>query len=135
MNKLILIGNLTKAPKEIETQSDLTIATLSVAVNSRTKKGEEWVDKADFFNIKVFGKKAENCLKYLVKGQKVAIEGKLSQNVKELDNGDKKYYLDLIANNVEFLSKPSSNSDSDSSGAGYNEPESTDPINPDDIPF
>ena len=99
MNKIILIGNLTKDPEGTETPSGTAISKFSLAVAREFKK-----DETDFFNITVFGTLAQNCTKFLKKGKKAAVVGRLENRTYEDRNGEKRYVTDIIASDVEFLS-------------------------------
>lgn len=96
MNNVSLIGNLTRDP-EIRWSNDLAIARFSIAINKIGKdKG------ADFPNIVVFGKQAENCERFLTKGRKVAVQGHIQTGSYEKD-GQKIYTTDIVADRIEFL--------------------------------
>lgn len=99
LNVVVLIGRLTRDPEVRYTQDEMAIARFSIAVD-RFAKGEK---KADFINILVFGKSAENCEKYLAKGRKVAIEGRIQTGSYTKDDGTKVYTTDVVANRVEFI--------------------------------
>ena len=99
MNQVVLIGRLTKEPEVRYTQDGMAIARFSIAVYRYTK-GEK---KADFIDILVFGKSAENCEKYLAKGRKVALEGRMQTGSYTKDDGTKVYTTDVVANRVEFI--------------------------------
>lgn len=99
MNAVSLIGNLTRDPETRTTGSGTTVCAFSIAVNRNTQEGG-----ADYPRIKAFGKTAENCGRYLAKGSKVGIEGRLQTGTYEKQNGDKVSYTEVIANRVEFLS-------------------------------
>lgn len=103
MNKVILIGRLTKDVEIRYTQKNNTaIASFSLAVNrSFVKVGEE--RQADFFNIVAWNKLAENISKYLVKGNQVAISGRLETRTWEDENGKKHYATEVIAEEVNFI--------------------------------
>lgn len=102
MNSVILIGRLTKDPEiRYTTGSQMAVATFSVAVDRPTRQGEE--KKADFPRITVFGRQAENCEKYLSKGKKVAIEGRIQTGSYQKQNGETVYTTDVVANRVEFI--------------------------------
>jgi len=111
MNKVMLIGNLTKDPELSTTQSGISICKFSIAVNSRT--GSE-SDKVNFFNIVTWRGLADNCSKYLQKGNKIAVSGRI-----ELDNytdkdGNQKTWISVQADDVEFLTpKGTANETSD----------------------
>ena len=98
MNKVILIGNLTRDPETATTQSGMTYCKFAIAVNRRGK------DKGvDYINIIAWNKTAELCGQYLAKGRKVAISGSISTGSYENKDGNKVYTTDVMADEVEFL--------------------------------
>lgn len=99
MNNCTLIGRICNNIEVRYTQDEMAIARFSIAVDRYTK-GEK---KADFINILVFGKSAENCEKYLAKGRKVALEGRIQTGSYTKDDGTKVYTTDVVANRVEFI--------------------------------
>ena len=103
MNKVVLIGNLTKDLELSETPSGISYTNLSVAV-SRPFVNEDGERATDFFNVTVWRTQAENCAKYLTKGKKVSIVARLQNRTYEDKNGNKRYINDIIAEEVEFLS-------------------------------
>ncbi|AKL93551.1 single-stranded DNA-binding protein 3 [Clostridium aceticum] len=115
MNSVVLIGRLARDPELRFTASGKAVATFSIAVNRPFSKTNE----ADFFNIVVWGKTAENCANYLAKGRLVGIEGRLQSRSYENQAGEKKYVTEVVANQVEFLewgnkeNKTNNNSSSD----------------------
>ena len=100
MNKVYLIGNLTREPEVSETPGGVAYCRFSIAVNKIV--GDERV--ADFFNIVVWRGLAENCGKYLKKGGKVAVFGSLQNRSYEDKDGNKRTVTEIIASEVEFLS-------------------------------
>ena len=107
MNKVILIGNLTKDPELTETPSGVAVCRFSIAV-SREYANADGNRETDFFNITVWRGRAENCGKYLKKGNKVAIFGSLQNRSYEDKDGIKRNVTEVIANEVEFLTPKSS---------------------------
>ena len=107
MNKVILIGNLTKDPELTETPSGVAVCKFSIAV-SREYANADGNRETDFFNITVWRGRAENCGKYLKKGNKVAIVGNLQNRSYEDKDGIKRNITEVIANEVEFLTPKSS---------------------------
>lgn len=99
MNNCTLIGRICNNIEVRYTQDGMAIARFSIAVDRYTK-GEK---KADFINILVFGKSAENCEQYLAKGRKVALEGRIQTGNYTKDDGTKVYTTDVVANRVEFI--------------------------------
>lgn len=101
MNNVILIGRLVRDPELRYTSgSQMAVCRFTLAIDRRVKQGEE--KKADFPNVICFGKTAENCEKFLAKGRKVAVQGRLQTGSYEKD-GVKHYTTDVIADNVEFI--------------------------------
>lgn len=114
MNKVILIGNLTRDPELSETPSGVAVCKFSLAV-SRDYTNAEGNRDTDFFNITVWRGRAENCGKYLKKGNKVAIFGSLQNRSYEDKDGIKRNVTDIIASEVEFLTpKQQANQDEES---------------------
>ena len=102
MNKVILVGNLTRDPELSETPSGIAVCRFSIAV-SRDFSNAEGNREADFFNITVWRGRAEVCGKYLKKGNKVAVVGRLQTRSYDDKDGVKRYVTDIVADEVEFL--------------------------------
>ena len=110
MNNVILIGRLVREPELRYTSgSQMAVCRFTLAIDRRVKQGEE--KKTDFPNVICFGKTAENCEKFLAKGRKVAVQGRLQTGSYEKD-GVKHYTTDVIADNVEFLAWGEKNGES-----------------------
>ncbi len=102
MNSVQLIGRLTRDPEIRYTSgSQMAVATFTIAIDRPTRAGAE--KQTDFPRITVFGRQAETCEKYLAKGRKVAIEGRIQTGSYQNKNGDTVYTTDVVANRVEFL--------------------------------
>ncbi len=112
MNKVILIGNLTRDPELTETPSGVAVCRFSIAV-SRDYANADGTRETDFFNITVWRGRAENCGKYLKKGNKVAVIGSLQNRSYEDKDGIKRNVTDVVANEVEFLTPKSAQGDMD----------------------
>ena len=102
MNKVILVGNLTRDPELTETPSGVAVCRFSIAV-SRDYANSEGNRETDFFNITVWRGRAEVCGKYLKKGNKVAIVGSIQTRSYEDKDGIKRNVTDIVASEVEFL--------------------------------
>lgn len=143
MNNVVLIGRLTRDPElRYIPGSGTAVARFSIAVDkglSREKK-QEMESKnqptADFINIVVWGKPAENCANYLVKGRLVGIQGRIQTGSYEKD-GVRRYTTEVVANNVEFLEWGDSNRSQSFSDSGldFGGIEGFHPTDNDDIPF
>lgn len=134
MNKVYLIGNLTRDPELSTTNSGVSVCRFSIAVQRRFGSGENG-PQADFFNIVVWRGQAENCHKFLKKGSKCAVVGRLQNSSYEAQDGTKRYTTDIVAEEVEFLgSRPTDGTDSfpkaDANGSAELEP-----IDDDSLPF
>lgn len=102
MNKVILIGNLTREPELSETPSGVAVCRFSIAV-SRDYTNADGERETDFFNVTVWRGRAETCGKYLKKGNKVGVVGRLQNRSYEDKDGIKRSVTDVIAEEVEFL--------------------------------
>ena len=108
MNKVFLIGRLTKDPELRYTGSNIAVATFSLAVN-RNFSNQNGEREADFINIVVWRKQAENVKNYLTQGSQVAIDGRIQTRSYDDQDGKKRYVTEVVADNVEFLGSKSSN--------------------------
>lgn len=120
MNKLTIIGNLTKDPELRTTSAGVNVCDFTVAVNRRKKI--EGQPEADFFRVSAWRQLGENCAKFLGKGSKVGVVGPVSVRTYQ-SNGETRASLEVVAEDVEFLS--GKNVDPQS---GYEK------VNPSDLP-
>jgi single-strand DNA-binding protein len=103
INRVILTGNLTRDPELRSTSGGTSVCSLRIAVNSRRKEGDQWVDRPNYFDITVWGTQGENCAQYLSKGRPVAVDGRLNWREWEAQDGAKRQAVDIIADSVQFL--------------------------------
>lgn len=104
MNRLVIIGNCTKDPEIRTTTQGKNVCVFSVAVNRRRKTENQNQPEADFFRVTAWDALGENCGKYLQKGKKVAVVGSVSVHAYTDAKGNPAASLEVIANEVEFLS-------------------------------
>ncbi len=102
MNKVFLIGRLVRDPELRYTGSNTAVATFSIAVN-RNFANQNGEREADFINIVVWRKQAENVKNYLTQGSQVAIDGRIQTRNYDDQNGQKRYVTEVVADNVQFL--------------------------------
>ena len=102
MNRVVLIGRLARDPELRYTSSNIATCTFSLAVN-RNFTNQAGEREADFINIVVWRKQAENCKNYLTKGSQVAVEGRIQTRNYENQNGQRVYVTEVVADNVQFL--------------------------------
>ena len=146
MNKITLIGNLTRDPELRSTASGVTVCSFTIAVNRRfaSQGGEK---QTDFFRINAWRQLGETCSRYLAKGRKVAVVGELQARTYKDNNGETRMSLDVSADEVEFLSPKDSGDNGYSGQNGYSggsqnrsaapmaDPNGFSDITSDDIPF
>ena len=105
INRVVLVGNLTKDPELRHTGGGTAVCSLRLAVNTRRKDGAtgEWTEKPNYFDVTVWGAQGENCANFLSKGRPVAIDGRLEWREWDDQNGNKRQAVDIIADSVQFL--------------------------------
>ncbi len=112
MNKVFLIGRLTRDPELRYTSSNLPVASFTVAVN-RTFTNQSGEREADFINVVVWRKQAENIKNYLKQGSQIAIDGRIQTRSYDDADGKKRYVTEVVADNVQFLDSKSSSRNDD----------------------
>ena len=105
INKVVLTGNLTRDVEMRSTQGGMSIATIGLAVNDRRKNQHgEWEDVANFVDCVLFGKRADALARYLTKGTKVAVDGKLRYSSwEDRDTGKRRSKLEVVVDDIELL--------------------------------
>jgi single-strand DNA-binding protein len=105
INRVVLVGNLTKDPELRHTPSGTAVCSLRLAVNTRRKDSAtgEWTEKPNYFDITVWGNQGESCAQYLAKGRPVAVDGRLEWREWDAQDGTKRQAVEIIADSVQFL--------------------------------
>lgn len=103
INTATLIGRLTRDEELKYTPSGAAVGNISIAINRRVKKGQEWVDESNFFDVVFFGKQAENLKQYLTKGKQVGVTGFLKQERWTDQNGQNRSAVKIYANDIQLL--------------------------------
>lgn len=136
MNKVVLIGNLARDPEITTTNNGVSVCRFSLAVQRRFSSADGQ-NTADFFNIVVWRGLAENCHKFLRKGSKCCINGRIQNSSYEAQDGTKKYTTEIIAEDVEFLgTKPADGNETQSASKSSSESSAElEPIDDDSLPF
>lgn len=116
MNVAFILGRLTRDPVIKASQSGMTIARFTLAVNRLNKKGQN--QEADFINCVAFGKTAEAIGNYVYKGQRLLVEGRIQTGSYTSKSGEKKYTTEISVNRAEFIEKRSETSTQGNSHAG-----------------
>lgn len=134
MNKVFLIGRLTRDPELRYTGSNIPVATFSLAVN-RNFANQSGEREADFINIVVWRKQAENVKNYIGQGSQVAIDGRIQTRNYDDQNGQKRYVTEVVADNIQFLDtkaqREQRQSNTNDSYNNYNRDENVNPYNMD----
>jgi single-strand DNA-binding protein len=112
LNQVFLLGNLGADPELRETQKSHAL-NLRLATNESIKQGDDWVDHTEWHRAVVFGKRAEALSKILVKGSKIAVQGKLRTTKYEDKDGNEKYSTEIIADQIILCDKRSGGRDDD----------------------
>lgn len=149
VNKVIIVGNITRDPELKSLPSGASVATFSVATNEVYVKDGEKKETTEFHNVVAWGKTAENIARYMKKGSQIYVEGKLqTRSWDDKDSGKKLYRTEVVALHVQFGAKPKGEGagkqevddwggfgDEPAAGSESSSGKDTGDINPDDIPF
>ncbi|HET7589058.1 MAG TPA: single-stranded DNA-binding protein [Solirubrobacterales bacterium] len=131
---MVLTGNLTQDPELRHLGSGTAVCEMRIAVNTRRKEGNDWVDKPNYFNVVVWGAQGENCAQYLSKGRPVAIEGRLDWREWEAKDGSgKRQAVQIVANTVQFLGSRDGSGGGGNGGGGFSPPRSDVPADESDF--
>src|SRR5215469_6465663 len=137
VNRVVLIGRLTRDAELKSIASGQTVTKFSIAVNRRKKSGDNWEDEANFFDIVVWGRQGESLHPYLVKGKMVGVDGELRQDRWQQD-GQNRSKVEVVANFLQLLGGGSGGNFQDrqkQSAPASEPPPSKDSGFADDIPF
>ena len=139
INRVCISGNLTRDPEMRSTGSGMAIMQLRMAVNDRRKNAQsgEWEDAPNYVGVVVFGQRAESLSRYLSKGSKIIVDGKLRWSEWDDKNtGEKRSKLEVVADDIDFAS---GRGEGGGGGGSYSGPSTAsapaEPVFEDDIPF
>jgi single-strand DNA-binding protein len=141
LNRVTLIGRLTRDPELRHTGGGDPICNMRIAVSSRKRdESGEWSDAPNFFDVTVFGKRGETASEWLAKGKRVGIDGRLSWREWQAQDGTKRQSVEVIANDVFFLTprgedEGGSTRSSDDLAPPSGDPPRQAPADDSDIPF
>ena len=127
MNKLTIIGNLTKDPELRTTTSGINVCTFTVAVNRKRRENQE--QEADYFRVTAWRELGGICAKYLAKGRKVCVVGPVSVRTYETQDGKHGASMEITADDIEFLSARTDQQQTTDQQTGYKV------VEPDDLPY
>ena len=137
LNKVFLLGNLTRDPELRYTPSGTPVSSFGLAVNRRYRQGEEWKEEVCFIDVVAWGRQAETVGEYLSKGRMALIEGRLRWRSWENEAGQKRSKHEIVADMIQFMprardegmGRAASDSPGSAEGMDFSLPEE------DDIPF
>ena len=119
INRVILVGRLTRDPELRHLPSGTPVLEMGVAVNGRQQDdGGNWVDKPNFFDVKVFGAQADMLANHLAKGRRIGVDGRLEWSSWDAQDGTKRSKVEVVAQSVQFLD---SRGDDGGGGGGGNQ--------------
>ena len=140
INRVCLSGNLTRDPELRQTPSGMAVLQLRMAVNDRRKNPQsgEWEDAPNYVSVVVFGQRGESISRFLTKGSKIMVDGKLRWSEwEDKTSGEKKSKLEVVADDIDFASGRGEGGGSDR--GSYSAPSASapapSPVAEDDIPF
>ena len=135
MNKVILVGNLSRDPELTTTNGGVSVCRFTIAVQRRFQNAEGERD-ADFLNVVVWRGQAENCHKFLKKGSKCGVVGRIQTSSFEGQDGNRRYVTEIIADEIEFLSTRNGGTDAAvEADAPAKKVAELEPIDDDTLPF
>ena len=105
INRVVLVGNLTRDPELRNTPSGMSVCSLRIAGNTRRKDNAtgQWTEKPNYFDVTVWGAQGQNCERYLSKGRPIAVDGRLQWREWTDKEGNKRQSVDIVADSVQFL--------------------------------
>jgi single-strand DNA-binding protein len=104
INRVVLVGRLTRDPELRHLPSGSPVLQLGLAVNGRTQdQAGNWVDKPNFFDVKLFGNRAESLAQHLAKGRRIGVDGRLDWSSWEAQDGSKRSKVEVVAFEIQFL--------------------------------
>jgi len=105
INRVVLVGNLTRDPELRETPGGTSVCRLRVACSTswRNKETGEMDERPNYFDVTVFGPSGEACARFLVKGRPVAVDGRLEWHEWATDSGERRQAVGIVADSVQFL--------------------------------
>jgi single-strand DNA-binding protein len=119
INRVTLVGRLTRDPELRALSSGSSVLNLGLAVNGRQKDSSgNWIDKPNFFDVKVFGAQADMLANHLAKGRRIGVDGRLDWSSWEAQDGSKRSKVEVVAQSVQFLD---SRGDDGGGGGGGNQ--------------
>lgn len=131
INSVTLVGRLTADPELRQLNSGTSLCSMRIAFNTSKRDGDGWADVSNFVNVTVWGNHGETCAKYLSKGKRVALQGRLQYREWTTDGGATRNTIEIVAERVQFI-EPGQSGQSQPTAQRESAPP---PVSDDDIPF
>jgi len=125
LNKVMLLGNLTRDPELRYAPNGTPIANFGMAINRRYRQGDEWREEVCYVDVVTFGRQAETVGEYLSKGNLAMIEGRLQWRSWETEDGQKRSKHEVVANNVQFMPRAQGEGAGGAGAPGRTRPETS----------
>ena len=106
LNTIGLVGRLTRDPELRYTPAGEAMCGLRLAVSTRTRAGEEWEDRPNFFDVLVWGRNGEAAAEHLTKGRRIGVAGRLTWREWKADDGSRREAVQIVASSVQYLDPP-----------------------------
>lgn len=137
INRVMVTGNLTKDPETRQVASGMTVMTMRIAVNDRRKNSStgQWEDAPNYFDVVMFGSRAESLSRFVKKGTKIAVDGKLRWSEWENPAGEKRSKVEIVADDVELLNPREGGAGTTYGGGGAASSGPIEDLEGEEIPF
>jgi single-strand DNA-binding protein len=137
INRAVLVGRLTRDPELRSTGSGMSVLSMRLAFNDRRKNSQtgEWEDMPNYIDATLFGKRAESLSRFLTKGTRIGVDGRLRWSEWESQAGEKRSKIEVIADELELLDSREGGQGAGPSGGGGSAPSSGDDLEGEEIPF
>lgn len=106
INRVVLVGRLTRDPELRHTAAGDAVATIRLAFSSRAREGDGWADRSNYIDITLFGSRAELAGRHLAKGRRVGVDGRLNWSEWETADGGRRQGVEVVAGDIFFLDAP-----------------------------
>ncbi len=120
INRVILVGNLTRDPELRNLPSGMAVLSIRLAVNTRRKDGQsgEWMDEPNYFNVTIFGNRGEALSRFLSRGSRIGVDGRLRWREWQDKDGNKRESIEIVADDIQMLDSRGDGAQGGGSGGG-----------------
>jgi single-strand DNA-binding protein len=121
INRVILVGNLTRDPELRNLPSGMAVLSIRLAVNTRRKDGQsgEWMDEPNYFNVTIFGNRGEALSRFLSRGSRIGVDGRLRWREWQDKDGNKRESIEIVADDIQMLDSRGGDGGQGGQSGGY----------------